>query len=216
MFAESERQGKLLAEAFMYRSHPMIVRIMQAVKSGAIGEIKAIRTSFCYRTTRPGQQRVRFVPRTCDGGGLMDVGCLLHQLHPHGRPGQNPTTSRPSPILAKTGIDDILQPACSASPATIRRQLHLRHESQRRQHRLHPRRRGLHRSPGSRAKPWPTGAPSSSSPAAPCRRWMLGKGPPVASLNSARNAARSMPDSSSMEWKQTILPNPSSTENRSP
>jgi D-xylose 1-dehydrogenase (NADP+, D-xylono-1,5-lactone-forming) len=73
MFEEAERQGKLLAEAFMYRSHPLTHAVMESVKCGAIGEIKAIRTSFCYRTSRP-TGNVRFV-RELGGGGLMDVGC---------------------------------------------------------------------------------------------------------------------------------------------
>src|SRR5687768_14895650 len=52
MFAESERAGRLLVEAFMYASHPQTQAVIQRVRSGALGTLRHIRTSFCYRTTK--------------------------------------------------------------------------------------------------------------------------------------------------------------------
>src|SRR5689334_10608538 len=47
MFDVAERQGRLLVEAFMYRSHPLTRAVRDVVRSGQIGELKLIRTSFC-------------------------------------------------------------------------------------------------------------------------------------------------------------------------
>lgn len=73
MFDAAERAGRVLVEAFMYRSHPQTLAVMDAVRSGVIGELKLIRTSFCYRTRRI-DGNIRFDPALA-GGGLMDIGC---------------------------------------------------------------------------------------------------------------------------------------------
>jgi D-xylose 1-dehydrogenase (NADP+, D-xylono-1,5-lactone-forming) len=73
MFDAAKKAGRVLMEAFMYRSHPQTLAVMDTVKSGAIGQLRLIRTSFCYRT-RKIQGNVRFV-RELGGGGLMDIGC---------------------------------------------------------------------------------------------------------------------------------------------
>jgi xylose dehydrogenase (NAD/NADP) len=78
MFDAAERSGKLLVEAFMYRSHPLIHAVMETIKSGVIGRVNLIRTSFCYRTTRI-DGNVRFVP-SLGGGALMDIGCYCISL----------------------------------------------------------------------------------------------------------------------------------------
>jgi xylose dehydrogenase (NAD/NADP) len=73
MFDAAKKAGRVLMEAFMYRSHPQTLAVMDAVKSGAIGQLRLIRTSFVYRT-RKIQGNVRFAPEL-GGGGLMDIGC---------------------------------------------------------------------------------------------------------------------------------------------
>ncbi len=73
MFHAAERAERVLVEAFMYRSHPLTLAVEQAVRAGAIGELKLIRTSFCFRTLRVGGN-IRF-DRELAGGALMDVGC---------------------------------------------------------------------------------------------------------------------------------------------
>ena len=73
MFETSRRAGRVLVEAFMYVSHPQTAAVLQAVRDGAIGELRLIRASFCYRTTRI-DGNIRFSTELC-GGALMDVGC---------------------------------------------------------------------------------------------------------------------------------------------
>jgi D-xylose 1-dehydrogenase (NADP+, D-xylono-1,5-lactone-forming) len=73
MFDEAGRAGRLVMEAFMYRSHPLTRAVVAAVRGGAIGRLRLIRTSFCYRTTRVAEN-IRF-NREMAGGALMDIGC---------------------------------------------------------------------------------------------------------------------------------------------
>ena len=73
MFDIAREQRRTVVEAFMYRSHPLTLAVQKAVADGAIGEVKLIRTSFCYRTTKI-DGNVRFDPQLA-GGCLMDVGC---------------------------------------------------------------------------------------------------------------------------------------------
>jgi predicted dehydrogenase len=73
MFDVAEQQGKVLIEAFMYRAHPQTHAIQQAVCSGVIGEVRLIRTSFCFKVSQ-WQGNIRFNP-DLSGGVIMDVGC---------------------------------------------------------------------------------------------------------------------------------------------
>lgn len=73
MFAAGRASGRVVMEAFMYRRHPLTVAVLEAVRSGAIGELRMIRTSFCYRTKKI-DGNVRFDP-AIGGGALMDIGC---------------------------------------------------------------------------------------------------------------------------------------------
>lgn len=94
MFDTAQRTGQRLMEAFMYRCHPLMDAVRREVISGdpcgggsgggsggvsgggAIGELRMIRASFCYRTTNI-DGNVRFDP-DIGGGALMDIGsyCL--------------------------------------------------------------------------------------------------------------------------------------------
>jgi predicted dehydrogenase len=73
MFAIARKSGRILVEAFMYRSHPQTLALFETVRSGAIGPLRLIRSSFCYRT-RSITGNVRF-QRELGGGALMDIGC---------------------------------------------------------------------------------------------------------------------------------------------
>lgn len=73
MFDLANKQGLVLVEAFMYRSHPQTHAILHAVRSGDIGQLRLIRTSFCFRVKNT-QGNIRFDPELA-GGSLMDIGC---------------------------------------------------------------------------------------------------------------------------------------------
>jgi xylose dehydrogenase (NAD/NADP) len=71
-FDVSERTGKLLTEAFMYRHNPQTKKLQELVDSGAIGELRLIRSCFSYSLYDADNIRLR---TEVEGGGLMDVGC---------------------------------------------------------------------------------------------------------------------------------------------
>jgi xylose dehydrogenase (NAD/NADP) len=71
-FDAAERAGRLLMEAFMYRHHPQTKKLREVVASGAIGELRQLRSSFSF--TLADQTDVRLDPNL-DGGALMDLGC---------------------------------------------------------------------------------------------------------------------------------------------
>lgn len=73
MFAAARRNGRVLDEAFMYRAHPLTRAVVETIRSGAIGQVKLIRSSFCYRT-RKVEGNIRF-DAALAGGALMDIGC---------------------------------------------------------------------------------------------------------------------------------------------
>jgi predicted dehydrogenase len=71
-FDASERTGRLLTEAFMYRHNPQTKRLKELVDGGAIGELRVIRSTFSYSLHDADNIRLR---TDVEGGALMDVGC---------------------------------------------------------------------------------------------------------------------------------------------
>ncbi len=70
--AASEKYGKVVSEAFMYRSHPQTLKAREIVANGKLGKIKMIRGSFTFMLSKPDDYR--WNPEM-GGGGLWDVGC---------------------------------------------------------------------------------------------------------------------------------------------
>ena len=102
MFDMAQRQGCCLVEAFMYRSHPLTTAVLEQVRAGTIGELRMIRTSFCY-ATRHIDGNVRFSAELA-GGALMDIGCYctsFARLHA----GSEPTQLHAVAQLHESGVD---------------------------------------------------------------------------------------------------------------
>jgi xylose dehydrogenase (NAD/NADP) len=72
VFDVAQREGRVLAEAFMWRHHPQVARARELMDSGAIGDLRVIRSAFAYHQGNPDDIRLQ---ASLDGGGLMDVGC---------------------------------------------------------------------------------------------------------------------------------------------
>ncbi len=66
------RTGVKIGEAFMVRTHPLSLRAREIVRSGEIGELRAIMSVFSYFNSDP--NNIRNIAEI-GGGGLMDVGC---------------------------------------------------------------------------------------------------------------------------------------------
>ena len=63
---------QLVAEAFMVRAHPQWIKARDIVRSGALGEIRAIQCFFSYFNDDPHNIRNK---ADIGGGALMDIGC---------------------------------------------------------------------------------------------------------------------------------------------
>ena len=62
----------VLMEAFMYRHHPQTAQVVELVRGGAIGRVRAARADFTFRLRDPSDIRL---DAGLGGGALMDVGC---------------------------------------------------------------------------------------------------------------------------------------------
>jgi predicted dehydrogenase len=67
-----DRTGVKIGEAFMVRTHPQWLRAREIVRSGELGELRAIMSPFSYFNRDP--KNVRNILEF-GGGGLMDIGC---------------------------------------------------------------------------------------------------------------------------------------------
>jgi xylose dehydrogenase (NAD/NADP) len=72
MATAAETNGVKLMEAFMYRFHPRTERVIAMVRDGELGKLRAIKSAFTFKLTRP--NNIRLDPNL-GGGALMDVGC---------------------------------------------------------------------------------------------------------------------------------------------
>jgi len=75
--ADAERlrecpKDRIVLEAFMVRFHPQWLRAREIVRSGELGDIRAIRAVFSYYNVDPAN--VRNIAEI-GGGGLLDIGC---------------------------------------------------------------------------------------------------------------------------------------------
>lgn len=68
----AQAKGLCCAEAFMYRHHPQVERVLECLRDGSIGELRLIRASFTYLLSD--LSNIRLKP-DCGGGALWDVGC---------------------------------------------------------------------------------------------------------------------------------------------
>jgi predicted dehydrogenase len=70
--ATRDRTGVKIQEAFMVRTHPQWIGTLELIKSGRIGELRAITGFFSYFNRDPAN--IRNKPEI-GGGALMDIGC---------------------------------------------------------------------------------------------------------------------------------------------
>jgi predicted dehydrogenase len=66
------RTGRKLVEAFHYRYHPLVERMLEVIASGELGKIHHVETSLCVPIPFPNDIRFRY---ELGGGATMDTGC---------------------------------------------------------------------------------------------------------------------------------------------
>lgn len=72
MAAAARRRGVKLMEAFMYRYTERTRKVIEVIRSGELGEIKQVSSTFRFLLTNPVSIKLR---RELGGGALYDVGC---------------------------------------------------------------------------------------------------------------------------------------------
>lgn len=104
MQAAADAHGTQLMEAFMYRFHPRIDRLLAELEEGAIGEVRAIQSAFTFKLTKPGN--IRLDP-DLGGGALLDVGCYCVNVS-RTVMGEEPVQVQARARFTERGVDDEL------------------------------------------------------------------------------------------------------------
>ena len=73
IYHEAKKAGVFAGEAFMYRVHPQTAKIVELVKSGVIGTVRIIRSSFGFNMGGFKPEH-RLFANEAAGGGILDVG----------------------------------------------------------------------------------------------------------------------------------------------
>jgi predicted dehydrogenase/aryl-alcohol dehydrogenase-like predicted oxidoreductase len=73
IYYEARKAGVFAGEGFMYRVHPQTEKLVELVKSGVIGTVRIIRSSFGFNMGSFKPEHRLFANETA-GGGILDVG----------------------------------------------------------------------------------------------------------------------------------------------
>jgi xylose dehydrogenase (NAD/NADP) len=98
----ARRMGVKLMEAFMYRFHPQTQKVLELLRSGAIGDLRLIHSAFTFRVTDPAN--IRLQPEL-GGGSLMGVGCYCVNIS-RTIAGQEPIEVQAYANWSSTGVDN--------------------------------------------------------------------------------------------------------------
>ena len=105
------QQGRFFMEAFMYRCHPQIARVLQIIAAGEIGVPHHIKTHFGFNAPfTPGS---RLYDMALGGGAILDVGgypvsfARLIAGAAEAKPFANPVAVKGTGVLAPTGVDAV-------------------------------------------------------------------------------------------------------------
>ena len=101
MDAAARENGVRLMEAFMYRFHPRIEKVLERVRNGAVGELRFIDSAFTFRLRNPNNIRLN---KELGGGALMDVGCYCVNVS-RTLAGAEPVEVQAFASWANTGVD---------------------------------------------------------------------------------------------------------------
>ncbi|QND49032.1 Gfo/Idh/MocA family oxidoreductase [Rhizobium lusitanum] len=111
IYYEARKAGVFAGEAFMYRVHPQTAKLIELVKSGVIGDIRIIRSSFGFNMGSVKPEHRLFAAETA-GGGILDVGgypvsmARLIAGAAEGKPFLDPDKVSGVAHLGQTGVDE--------------------------------------------------------------------------------------------------------------
>ena len=109
MIAAAQENDVFLMEAFMYRCHPQIARLVEIIQAGSLGEVLMVRSAFGYQAAFNPDSRA--YNNALGGGGILDVGCYPASMArliagaAAGEPFLDPTEIKASGVIGPTGVD---------------------------------------------------------------------------------------------------------------
>jgi len=105
MAEAAKETGRILSEAFAYRTHPLAARMKAVMTNGEIGKIRHIEGRFCFLQLNLSNIRYRY---DLAGGAQMDAGCypvsLIRFLV-----GEEPTVTQAKARLIKPQVDSRME-----------------------------------------------------------------------------------------------------------
>ncbi len=111
IYYEAKKAGVFAGEAFMYRVHPQTAKLIELVKSGIIGDLRIIRSSFGFNMGKVSPEH-RLFANDMAGGGILDVGgypvsmARLIAGAASGKPFLDPDKVSGVGHLGQTGVDE--------------------------------------------------------------------------------------------------------------
>jgi predicted dehydrogenase len=109
MIDAARENDVFLMEAFMYRCHPQIAKMVELIGDGAIGEVLVVRSTFGYHAGFNPDSRA--YNRELGGGGILDVGCYPASMvrlvagAAAGKPFLDPVEFKATGVVGPTGVD---------------------------------------------------------------------------------------------------------------
>lgn len=110
VFDAARKAGTFMGEALMYRLHPQTQQMLDLIKSGVIGDIRMIKSSFGFNFDGPATHRL--LANDLGGGGILDVGVYPASMArliagiAEGKPFADPVTTSGMARLGETGVDE--------------------------------------------------------------------------------------------------------------
>ena len=100
----AQQCGTFFMEAFMYRCHPQIARVLEIIKSGQIGKVIHMRIQFGFSAKFDSTSRL--FDRKLGGGGILDVGGYPMSLA-RLIAGAEPISIKGSGRIGQSGVDEV-------------------------------------------------------------------------------------------------------------
>lgn len=111
MFDAAKKANTFMGEAVMYRVHPQTDQMLFLLKSGIIGDIRMIKSSFGYAMPEF-ETSHRIYAHEDAGGGILDVGVYPVSMArliagiPEGKPYAEPSETHGLAYLGQSGVDE--------------------------------------------------------------------------------------------------------------
>jgi predicted dehydrogenase/aryl-alcohol dehydrogenase-like predicted oxidoreductase len=106
----AHQNNVFLMEAFMYRCHPQTAKLVELIRSGAIGQVRVIQATFAFHTNFNPESRL--LKHELGGGGILDVGCYCVSMArliagaASGKPFAEPERVTGVGHIGETGVDE--------------------------------------------------------------------------------------------------------------